>query len=273
MNCRCSTSKQQFISYLLHTYHKQGRLYGDWIFLLQWTSIKGYILNTFDQCPWVKLWSSPCPVKMVQLHKSCPLLIFTQQNYVEDKAEFLTQQQRSLFATAVNEINEANVCATAVKLAPMNSTCWQLTWHTRHFWQHSTNLYLTSTYWLATSCTWHTLLFQLKVRASSCTLQSGKLFAQQLSLCSCSLLMVPWIVRNALQVHKSWRTLFCLNMRWDVWGLHWRHVLYIYKNPNGVCDSWLKNMDVGWESRQKETPSVQKRPHLGKKHELWAKVP
>ena len=60
---------------------------------------------------------------MVQLHKSCPLLIFTQQNYVEDKAEFLTQQQRSLFATAVNEINEANVCATAVKLAPMNSTC------------------------------------------------------------------------------------------------------------------------------------------------------
>ena len=51
MNCRCSTSKQQFISYLLHTYHKQGRLYGDWIFLLQWTSIKGYILNTFDQCP------------------------------------------------------------------------------------------------------------------------------------------------------------------------------------------------------------------------------
>ena len=53
---RCSFIRQ-------HTYRKQGELYGDWIFRLQWTQNKGSILNTI---PLVKRCSCPCQVKIVQ---------------------------------------------------------------------------------------------------------------------------------------------------------------------------------------------------------------
>ena len=94
-----------------HTDRKQGDLYGDWILRRQWTTNKGSILNTIVQCPLVKRCGCPCQVKIVQTATQIIMSIadiHTAQNHVEDKAKFLTHQQRSLVATAV-------------KLAPMNS--------------------------------------------------------------------------------------------------------------------------------------------------------
>ena len=86
-------------------------MYGDWIFCRQWTLNKGSILNTIVQCPLVKQCSCPFQVKIVQTATQIIMSIadlHTAQNHMEDKAKFLTHEQRSLIATAV-------------KLAPMNS--------------------------------------------------------------------------------------------------------------------------------------------------------
>ena len=62
-------------------------LYGDWILRRHWTANKGSILNC------------PCQVKIVQTATQVIMSIadiHTAQNHVEDKAKFLTHQQRSL---------------------------------------------------------------------------------------------------------------------------------------------------------------------------------
>ena len=95
----------------LHTDCKQGKQYGNWIYHRQWTSNKSSIVNTVVQYPLVKQCSCPCQVKIVQIATQIIMSITdlsTVQNYVKDKAKFLTRQHSYLVATAV-------------KLVPMNS--------------------------------------------------------------------------------------------------------------------------------------------------------
>ena len=101
-----------------HTDRKQGDLYGDWILRRQWTTNKRSILNTIVQCPLVKRCGCPCQVKIVQTATQIIMSIadiHTAQNHVEDKAKFLTHQQRSLVATAVKlaQMNRASQLLSA----------------------------------------------------------------------------------------------------------------------------------------------------------------
>ena len=112
MSCRSSTSRYSFRS-SAHQSQARRSLYGDWILRRHWTTNKGSILNTIVQCPLERRCTCSCQVKIVQtatqvITGMSIADIHTAQNHLEDKAKFLTRQQRSLVATAV-------------KLAPMKS--------------------------------------------------------------------------------------------------------------------------------------------------------